>query len=184
MPGKQNVIVTKTDKGFTPQVTVNSLDELISLSEQYDSLIREKQKETIAPANENTSYYKKILKDLGNIGIKFPSINVLFSKDARGNLGHAETNKDNKIILSTDMQYGSVSPLKVVLHEHVHILTMRNLDKHSDLKQRVRNLMDHVIKQANHLENTYGFTNEQEFLAEVISDLDLQEVLHTLKPVQ
>jgi hypothetical protein len=183
------VIGVKTETGFSPTVAVNSLDELTTLSAEYDNLVRERHGSAAGLSNIDSEPYLKVFQDLAEVGIPFKAMTLKCVKDAGSRpdgvkmLGSANIKK-GVVTLATGHAREGISPLKVVLHEYTHMITVGHLDSKPDLKNRVRNLMNHSLKQNPTLKKEYGFVNEREFLAEVISNPTFQEALHKLKPTQ
>jgi len=175
-----------TDSNGNTSVKVNSLSELIALSKEYQELMFERFGKPVGTV-DHSKWFEDIFNDLVKAGILFKPLTINFTENLP-KTGVVEkplgiTNSaSNTISLATGYTRENIYPLKVVLHEYVHAITLGNLSKYPVLLSKTKAVMEHALKQNPALGETYGFTNEKEFLAEVISSPALQVELDKLKP--
>jgi hypothetical protein len=181
-------ILTTDNKG---SLTVNSLDELVQVSQEFDALMQ--QKGRALKDDESSVWAASVLAELNKLGVPFTPVTVSFKTD----MVNAQTKKsvagraiDNTINLNETFDYPTeqrtkkMSPATVFLHEYTHVLTSKHLDSQSDLIGQAKSLMDHVLKQDPGKQKGYAFTNEKEFVAQAISSRPFQEYLNTLPPMK
>lgn len=171
-------------------VHVNSLNDLISYAKEYGRLMANNGK--TSKLNEKvTVEFEQMFHDIAKIGIKFKPVTLRFMKEVRNSTGtsilgqYKSNNKGNDTIeLATDRKLGdNVYPMKLVLHEYAHAITLAKLDKYPVLKKQVEALRKKVEvaylakNKSNKVTDHYGLTNEYEFLAEAVSSPRFQNLL-------
>lgn len=174
----------KQESSIVRNHKVSSVNDLITLGEEYKK----------ATGNEkwDSSTYQEIFKLIGKAGIKFNPIDIEFKEkvfDENGVEIYGWGTK-SKLTLSMDMAKDStVDPVKVILHEYVHAITISQLTPQR--RKQIRAIMDAVLKANPGIDKTgpngeitttsYAFTNEEEFLAEALSNIELMEILKSVE---
>ena len=172
-----NVIVTPD--GAT-QVTVTSVAELVQLGKDFNALMADR---GLAPKeiDAHIKWFEDLFGDLDNDVFSGKDITVKFEKDLKvnGKSIPGQATGETKIQMSAADVYGTANPIKVLLHEFAHNLTIEQLAKSPAAKSRVRAIMNKAIKAGvnKNVNTAYAFTNEAEFVAEVISNPALQNAL-------
>jgi hypothetical protein len=175
---KNNTIVDA--KGNT-SIKVNSLKELTELATEYHDILTDKLGNKDVDFQKHKEYFLGLFKQLEDAGIKFKPVTVQLTKNVTNDdLVHAYSSK-GKIELSTSKVYENRYPLKIVLHEYAHIITMNELKKYPELANRAKEIMNNVLRQYPELVKEYWFKDEYEFIAEVISSPRFQTQLASAK---
>ena len=166
---------------------VNSMDDLIALSKQFQELMTDKYNMVSATDEKTIAMLTELFKSMETIGIPFKPVKLMFQTKVYGKgdmhlLGNYQ-HKDAKIIVATGAPYSTkgLYPLKVVAHEYAHAITLEGLKDGSPLIPRVKALMAIPAVQALKKDFDYAFTNEKEFIAEVMSNMEFQEALNGIE---
>ena len=174
---KTGLLGQEVNGKFTNTVKVGTYEQLVELTKQYSKLLRK------SLDSKDSVYYQELFDDITKSGFGFKPITVKFEN--RANIfDKAQGNafKDERVDLSVDKQEGDAHPVKLVLHEYAHIITAQELKKYPNLMKRTQQIMDNVREANPNIvkANPYAFTNEFEFIAEVVSSPKLQHALNKL----
>lgn len=171
-------------EGNTPNVEVTSVEELKEVANIYHQFMT--RNDTTDKYTKHMELFNNFIDMLGNANISFikHKITLVDSRSMNNQLGHAATMKDStgEVKLSND-QVSDAYPIKVLIHEYTHLLTQTALDKSPVLLGRVRSLMTYALEANKELVKEHGFTDEKEFVAEVISSPRLQVALSKIKSI-
>lgn len=174
---KTGLLGQEVNGKFTNTVKVGTYEQLVELTKQYSKLLRN------SLDSKDAVYYQELFDDIAKSGFGFKPITVKFENRANiFNKAQGNAFKDERVDLSVDKQEGDANPIKLVLHEYAHIITAQELKKYPNLMKRTQQIMDNV-REANPdivKANPYAFTNEFEFIAEVVSSPKLQHALNKL----
>ncbi len=174
---KTGLLGQEVNGKFTNAVKVGTYEQLIELTKQYSKLLRK------SLDSKDAVYYQELFDDIAKSGFGFKPITVKFENRAKM-FYKAQGNafKDERVDLSVDKQEGDANPIKLVLHEYAHIITAQELKKYPNLMKRTQQIMDNVREADPNIvkANPYAFTNEFEFIAEVVSSPKLQHALNKL----
>lgn len=180
----KNIIVTNDGKNVT-SITVNSIQELREISEEYNKLMNERglvdTKYDIF--EDETKWMKEIFTDLDNVMFSNGPIKIQFKEKIGKDGEQGRATGKNNIWLTTNSgdingKY-SISPIKIALHEFGHTITIDAIKNNEALAKRIRSIMKNkeVAALEKDPEMAYAFTNESEFIAEVLSNAKLQKAL-------
>jgi hypothetical protein len=169
-------IVTFLD-GSTKK-TINSIDELMEISKEFNEIMNDKDNEY----SKHLQSFLDLWNDLKNSGIPFNPVELEFIKSIdNGNLG--DYNPESRKIRIVTSKKTSAYPIKIFLHEYVHAITMEGIRSDNKIKAKIKELMD----KASHLKSdprmAYAFTNEEEFMAEVVSNQLFQKKLSEIPSI-
>lgn len=183
--GGKEVITFADGKGAK---IINSLDELVELAEEYNSLV------TGAVDESSVKLVQSTFRTLGKMGIEFKPIKVSITraKVDSNERGLYDIN-GNVIQLFFNNTHTNASPAQVLLHEYIHAITMQGLKDNPELKAKVEALMAHVNKNDSSMyfnttegksEGVYGMKDANEFLAEAIASPEFREKLAKIPPYE
>lgn len=173
---------------------VKSFDELIDLSNQFDELMQVKN--NVAKSGTDVhNYLKDLWKMMAKSGVEFKPVKIQFVKKIDvGGLGVHKMydGKTKSIQLSYNEEYQSLeSPLRIMMHEYVHALTVTALRKNPELMALANRLRDHAIKEVgiDKVSEYYGFSDTMkdgklephEFIAELMTSPRFQKLLSGIK---
>lgn len=173
---------------------VKSFDELIDLSNQFDELMQVKQ--NVAKSGTDVhNYLKDLWKMIAKSGVEFKPVKIQFVKKIDvGGLGvHKMYNgKTKSIQLSYNEEYQAIeSPIRIMMHEYVHALTVTALRNNPELMALANKLRDHAIKEVgiDKVSEYYGFSDTMkdgklephEFIAELMTSPRFQKLLSGIK---
>lgn len=183
---KAGTIVVPKGKTTTSTVEVSTLEDLIDISEQYHDIMVKEHGVPWTDWNKHKEYFKEAFKDI-QLDKEFKPVKVKFNKTVmigkEDALGRA--NSDGTIEINTS-RVEDAYPLKVVLHEYAHILTLDQIVNNPDspIVKKLTELYDRVkdrpeLKMANG-DPMYGTKNVAEFVAETLSSLAFQTALNKI----
>lgn len=169
----------------SPKVQVDTLEDLISLADEFHKMMIDRHAPDSKNYTKHIKWFKEIFSDLDKKGIKFQPVEVEFTDKVQNDfLGWQEYSSGKQKIKLNTNKLTPAYPLKVVLHEYAHAITLSKLNQYPVLKKKTKVLMDRAKKELKGIDtnpNTvYAFTDEKEFLAEVISNPQLQTELNKL----
>ena len=158
-------------------IKIESMESLLDVSQQYHVLTAGNDKYI-----DHKNHFLEIFKDLDNAGIPFKPFTLAF-KLPHELEGQGNAYKDERIDLLSHYKEGGALPIKVALHEYVHIVTAEQLKEYPNLAKRTRAIMKRIERIAPQVvkDNNYAFTNELEFIAEVVSSPRLQAALNAIE---
>jgi len=173
---------------------VKSFDELIDLSNQFDELMQVKNN-VAKSGTEIHNHLKDLWKMMAKSGVEFKPVKIQFVKKIDvGGLGVHKMydGKTKSIQLSYNEEYQSLeSPLRIMMHEYVHALTVTALRNNPELMALANRLRDHAIKEvgADKVSEYYGFSDTMkdgklephEFIAELMTSPRFQKLLSGIK---
>lgn len=174
---KTGLLGQEVNGKFTNAVKISTYEQLVELTKQYSKLLRN------SLDSKDAVYYQELFDDIAKSGFGFKPITVKFENRAKiFNKAQGNAFKDERVDLSVDKQEGDANPVKLVLHEYAHIITAQELKKYPNLMKRTQQIMDNVREANPNIvkANPYAFTNEFEFIAEVVSSPKLQHALNKL----
>lgn len=174
---KTGLLGQEVNGKFTNAVKVSTYEQLVELTKQYSKLLRK------SLDSKDAVYYQELFDDIAKSGFGFKPITVKFENRAKiFDKAQGNAFKDERMDLSVDKQEGDANPIKLVLHEYAHIITAQELKKYPNLMKRTQQIMDNVREANPNIvkANPYAFTNEFEFIAEVVSSPKLQHALNKL----
>ena len=174
---KTGLLGQEVNGKFTNVVKVSTYEQLVELTKQYSKLLRK------SLDSKDAVYYQELFDDIAKSGFGFKPITVKFENRAKiFDKAQGNAFKDERMDLSVDKQEGDANPIKLVLHEYAHIITAQELKKYPNLMKRTQQIMDNVREANPNIvkANPYAFTNEFEFIAEVVSSPKLQHALNKL----
>ena len=174
---KTGLLGQEVNGKFTNAVKVGTYEQLVELTKQYSKLLRK------SLDSKDSVYYQELFDDITKSGFGFKPITVKFENGANiFDKAQGNAFKDERVDLSVDKQEGDANPVKLVLHEYAHIITAQELKKYPNLMKRTQQIMDNVREANPNIvkANPYAFTNEFEFIAEVVSSPKLQHALNKL----
>ena len=174
---KTGLLGQEVNGKFTNAVKISTYEQLVELTKQYSKLLRK------SLDSKDAVYYQELFADIAKSGFGFKPITVKFENRAKiFDKAQGNAFKDERVDLSVDKQEGDANPIKLVLHEYAHIITAQELKKYPNLMSRTRQIMDNVRETNPNIvkANPYAFTNEFEFIAEVVSSPKLQHALNKL----
>jgi hypothetical protein len=176
------------------KIEVNSVEDLIKFNEKFNSSVDGTETYLGKSIGKSTEWYNGILDGMSKSGFKFQPLVIqvvpeILDEDgyAAGVAGRAfDKNAGDshaRIILPTDGK-STIMPIAVVVHEYVHTITTEALRSDIAAKNRIRTIMDKAEKAlGDKVKNpniSYAFTNEFEFVAEVIANPYLQNELNKI----
>ena len=174
---KTGLLGQEVNGKFTNTVKISTYEQLVELTKQYSKLLK------VGLYSKDAVYYQELFDDIAKSGFGFKPITVKFENRAKiFDKAQGNAFKDERVDLSVDKQEGDANPVKLALHEYAHIITAQELKKYPNLMKRTQQIMDNVREaNPNIVEaNPYAFTNEFEFIAEVVSSPKLQHALNKL----
>ena len=169
-----NVIVNANGK---PSFDVKTLDDLLAVAEQYHDLIVQRNTTPLNEYETHKQMYIDLIKSIHDAGIKFQPFTMNFQKQTDDGIGMYDANS-NKMFLATDMTM-SAYPLKVVAHEYAHAVTLSQLRNRKAINDRITAIREKAIAAGvgDIKGNRYAFNNNNEFVAEVLTNPRLQASL-------
>ena len=173
---------------------VKSFDELIDLSNQFDELMQVKNN-VAKSGTEIHNHLKDLWKMIAKSGVEFKPVKIQFVKKIdEGGLGIHKMydGKTKSIQLSYNEEYQSLdSPLRIMMHEYIHALTVTALRNNPELMALANRLRDHAIKEVGieNIKDYYGFSDTikngklepHEFIAELMTSPRFQKLLSGVK---
>jgi len=184
---------TEIEKG---EIKINSMKELMEFNAKYNDSIDGTTAYQGRDIKKATQWYNGVLSDMDKRGFKFQPLVIkvvdkIVDKDGYENnaLGMAFTNKNEDgrrtVILAENGKH-RIMPALTVVHEYVHTITMEALKNDPHAKARIAKIMSSARKKLEvngklPIEVEYAFTNEGEFIAEVMSNPILQNKLNEIE---
>lgn len=196
--------------------TIETYDEFKSIVEEYNSLLNKSGKTDTNNLKEKYSesikYIDELFVMLGNAGIKFRpfDLKLIDKVDSKGEgLGLHKTDEKNgqtTITMPSKVNFGDYYPLKVVLHEYAHSITVKGMKDNKALKAKANKLRAHIINEIKNNDKKDGIdekeTNEKinrlyglndinvpakdrefEFIAEILTDPQLQKIVAKISSI-
>ena len=181
-----NGIISFKGKGklSSPSMEVTSYKQLKDIADQYNELIELKNK--IQP--NYIKYIDEMFETFANKGIAFAPIKIEFKKDKdiEGFGSHSVDKENGRSVLefASTIDYRGDYPVRIVLHEYAHAITVKALQDNPLLLKKAKELRDHVLakatdKQKKEFYGLYGDKDGEvyEFIAEAISSPKFQKFL-------
>lgn len=187
-----NGIISFKGKGklSSPSMEVTSYEQLKDIASQYNELIELKNK--IQP--QYIKYIDEMFETFAKKGIAFAPVKIEFKKDKdiKGFGSHSVDKENGRSILefASTIDYRGDYPVRIVLHEYAHAITVKALQDNPSLLKKAKKLRDHVLakatdKQKKEFYVLYGDKIDKdtqdeevyEFIAEAISSPVFQKFL-------
>lgn len=187
-----NGIISFKGKGklSIPSMEVTSYKQLKDIADQYNELIELKNK--IQP--KYIKYIDEMFETFANKGIAFAPIKIEFKKDKdiEGFGSHSVDNKNGRSVLefASTIDYRGDYPVRIVLHEYAHAITVKALQDNPLLLKKAKELRNYVLSKATGKQKKefYGLYGDKidkdtqdeevyEFIAEAISSPAFQKFL-------
>ena len=168
---------TVTMKDGKTSLKVETLDELVELSKEFNKLVTKGDEKL--NKEENVKWFEELFRELDKKGINFKPVTLKFDKSLK--MAGQHTTSTGTITLNPTIVTDAY-PMKVVLHEYAHAITAKGLAEDKVAKKFVEDLMEHVKKENPGIEKMYGMTNADEFLAEAVSSPKFQRELSKISP--
>ena len=196
--------------------TIETYDEFKSIVEEYNSLLNKSGKTDTNNLKEKYSesikYIDELFVMLGDAGIKFRpfELKLIDKVDSKGEgLGLHKTDEKSgqtTITMPSKVNFGDYYPLKVVLHEYAHSITVKGMKDNKALKAKANKLRAHIINEIKNNDKKDGIdekeTNEKinrlyglndsnvpakdrefEFIAEILTDPQLQKIVAKISSI-
>ena len=185
-----NIIVNSYNDENSSNIKINSIDELVNVSEQFHKLMMDKYPLDNTSKDDgfkHIEWFKELLGNMSNEGIAFKPITIKFIQQVTLNKQKVAGSMDyNSDTMKLTTGHGSVAyPIKIIVHEYAHAITSKSLLANPALLTRVKAIMDSAKSSGllNDPKLQYAFTNEVEFLAEVMSNPLLQSQLLKIESI-
>lgn len=196
--------------------TIETYDEFKSIVEEYNSLLNKSGKTDTNNLKEkhleSIKYIDELFVMLGNSGIKFRpfELKLIDKVDSKGEgLGLHKTDEKSgqtTITMPSKVNFGDYYPLKVILHEYAHSITVKGMKDNKALKAKANKLRSHIINEIKNNDKKDGIdekeTNEKinrlyglndsnvpakdrefEFIAEILTDPQLQKIVSKISSI-
>ena len=163
---------------------VSSLDELVEIASNLDELVDK------GGNKYDLTHMYNMFTLMKNAGVKFNKVRLdlgeatMLPGNALGWYTVAKGSGAAHMQLRANRKFVDVSPMQVLLHEYVHHITLKHLGENKELVKEVEALMNHIRSEKPELAKEYAFTNAGEFLAEVVAEPRLKEMLKDIPPLK
>lgn len=125
--------------------------------------------------------FNQLIKDTVNKFAGDTKVHIVDDKFFNDELGYKDYNGyydvQNHVIVIPESTYYSGNFRQIFLHETIHAATSRVLEARPELQDRISGVMLAIHDINPELKDTYGFTDEHEFLAEAFSNKNFQAEL-------
>jgi hypothetical protein len=169
-----------TDQNGNSSIKINNIDDLISVSDQYDELLVNRGGLTNPNIDyaKNKQIYIDLIKQINDAGLKAKPFVINFQPSLDKYSGEVFDSITNQMFLPTDMRIDAY-PIKVVAHAYAKAVTASLLADNNHLNGKITEIMNKA--KVNRLDkidgNGYAFTSNAVFVAEVLTNPILQKSL-------